>query len=83
MSRGILNGSLVHPREVYREAAIGQAAAIIAFHNHPSGDPTPSQEDRVLTERLRKAGKILGIELLDHVIVAASRYWSFKEHNEL
>ena len=83
VSRGILNGSLVHPREVYREAAIHQAAAIIAFHNHPSGDPTPSQEDRVLTERLQKAGKILGIELLDHVIVAASRYWSFKEHNEL
>ena len=83
VSRGILNGSLVHPREVYREAAIQQAAAIIAFHNHPSGDPTPSQEDRVLTERLRNAGKILGIELLDHVIVAASRYWSFKEHNEL
>jgi len=83
VSRGILNGSLVHPREVYREAAICQAAAIIAFHNHPSGDPTPSPEDRALTERLRKAGKILGIELLDHVIVAASRYWSFKEHNEL
>ena len=78
VSRGILNGSLVHPREAYREAAIHQAAAIIAFHNHPSGDPTPSQEDRVLTERLRKAGTILGIELLDHVIVAASRYWSFK-----
>ena len=70
------HGSLVHPREVYREAAIHQAAAIIAFHNHPSGDPTPSAEDRALTE-------ILGIELLDHVIVAASRYWSFKEHNEL
>ncbi len=83
VSRGILNGSLVHPREVYREAAIHQAAAIIAFHNHPSGDPTPSPEDRALTERLRKAGKILGIELLDHVILAASRYWSFKEHNEL
>lgn len=83
ISRGILNGSLVHPREVYREAAIHQAAAIIAFHNHPSGDPTPSAEDRALTQRLHKAGKILGIELLDHVIVAASRYWSFKEHNEL
>ena len=83
VSKGILNGSLVHPREVYREAAIQQAAAIIAFHNHPSGDPTPSQEDRALTERLRKAGKILGIDLLDHVIVAPSRYWSFKEHNEL
>jgi len=83
ISKGCLNGSLVHPREVYREAAIQQAAAIIVFHNHPSGDPSPSQEDRALTERLSKAGKILGIELLDHVIVAPSRYWSFKEHGEL
>ncbi len=83
VSRGTLNGSLVHPREVYREAAIQQAAAIIAFHNHPSGDPTPSPEDRALTQRLRQAGKILGIDLLDHVILAGNRYWSFKEHNEL
>ena len=83
VSTGCLNGALVHPREVYREAAIQQAAAIIAFHNHPSGDPAPSSEDRALTERLAKAGKILGIDLLDHVIVAPSRYWSFKEHGEL
>ena len=83
VSKGSLNGSLVHPREVYREAAIRQAAAIIAFHNHPSGDPSPSRDDRALTKRLVKAGAILGIELLDHVIVSASRYWSFKEHNEL
>lgn len=83
ISKGTLNGSLVHPREVYREAAIQQAAAIIAFHNHPSGDPMPSSEDRALTHRLRQAGKILGIDLLDHVILAAGRYWSFKEHNEL
>jgi len=53
------------------------------FHNHPSGDPLPSSEDRALTQRLRQAGKILGIDLLDHVILAAGRYWSFKEHNEL
>lgn len=83
VSKGTLNGSLVHPREVYREAAIQQAAAIIAFHNHPSGDPMPSSEDRALTQRLCQAGKILGIDLLDHVILAAGRYWSFKEHNEL
>lgn len=83
VSRGSLNGSLVHPREVFREAAILQAAAIIAFHNHPSGDPTPSPEDRSLTSRLRNAGEILGIGLLDHIIVAAGRYWSFKEHGEL
>lgn len=83
VSKGTLNGSLVHPREVFREAAIHQAAAIIAFHNHPSGDPAPSQEDRALTQRLRQAGKILGIDLLDHVILAVNQYWSFKEHNEL
>lgn len=83
VSTGSLNGSLVHPREVYREAAILHAAAIIAFHNHPSGDPAPSREDRELTRRLREAGSILGIELLDHIIVSAASYWSFKEHGEL
>lgn len=83
VSKGSLNGSLVHPREVFREAAILQAAAIIVFHNHPSGDPSPSREDRDLTRRLRSAGEILGIGLLDHVVVAASSYWSFKEHGEL
>jgi DNA repair protein RadC len=83
VSTGSLNGSLVHPREVYREAAILRAAAIIAFHNHPSGDPTPSREDRELTRRLCHAGKILGIELLDHVIVGAGRYFSFQERGEL
>lgn len=83
VSKGTLNGSLVHPREVYREAAIQRAAAIIAFHNHPSGDPTPSHEDRALTKRLRHAGTIMGIDLLDHVILAANRYWSFKENDDL
>ena len=83
VSTGSLNGSLVHPREVYREATICRAAAIIAFHNHPSGDPTPSGEDRALTARLRQAGEILGIQLLDHVIVASAGYWSFKEHDAL
>jgi len=83
ISNGSLNGSLAHPREVYREAAILRAAAIVDFHNHPFGDPTPSREDRQLTKRLYRAGEILGISLLDHVIVSASRYWSFKEHHEL
>jgi DNA repair protein RadC len=83
VSTGSLNGSLVHPREVFREATILQAAALVAFHNHPSGDPTPSREDRELTSRLSRAGKILGIDLLDHVIVASGRYWSFKERGEL
>jgi DNA repair protein RadC len=83
ISTGSLSGSLVHPREVYREATMLQAAAIIAFHNHPSGDPAPSSEDRDLTLRLVRAGKILGIDLLDHVIVAAGSYWSFKEQGEI
>lgn len=83
VSTGSLNGSLVHPREVFREATILRAAALVAFHNHPSGDPTPSREDRELTLRLVRAGKILGIDLLDHIIVASGRYWSFKERGEL
>ena len=83
VSTGTLNGSLVHPREVFREAAILQAAAIIAFHNHPSGDPSPSREDRELTRRLHQAGVIMGIELLDHVIVTADRHFSFKERGLL
>lgn len=83
VSTGSLSGSLVHPREVFREATMLQGAAIIAFHNHPSGDPEPSREDRELTLRLVRAGQILGIELLDHVIVAAGRYWSFKERGEI
>jgi DNA repair protein RadC len=83
VSTGSLSGSLVHPREVFREATILQGAAIIAFHNHPSGDPEPSREDRELTLRLVRAGQILGIELLDHVIVASGRYWSFKERGEM
>jgi DNA repair protein RadC len=83
VSSGSLSGSLVHPREVFREATMLQGAAIIAFHNHPSGDPEPSREDRELTLRLVRAGQILGIELLDHVIVATGRYWSFKERGEM
>ncbi len=83
VSTGSLSGSLVHPREVFREATMLQGAAIIAFHNHPSGDPEPSREDRELTHRLVRAGQILGIELLDHVIVASNRYYSFKERGEV
>jgi DNA repair protein RadC len=83
VSTGSLSGSLVHPREVFREATMLQGASIIAFHNHPSGDPEPSREDRDLTLRLSRAGQILGIELLDHVIVAGGSYWSFKERGEI
>jgi DNA repair protein RadC len=79
ISRGSLNGSLVHPREVFREAVALQAAGLIAFHNHPSGDPTPSREDVSLTERLRQAGSIMGIEVLDHIILGQGRFASLKE----
>jgi DNA repair protein RadC len=84
VSVGTLNGAYVHPREVFKAAILGNAAAIILFHNHPSGDPDPSREDRELTRRLTDAGRILGIEVLDHVILGdEARYYSFKEHGVL
>ncbi len=79
ISKGNLNGSLVHPREVYQEAVSLRAAGLILFHNHPSGDPTPSRQDLELTTRLRDAGRIMGIEILDHIIVGAGCFLSFKE----
>jgi DNA repair protein RadC len=79
ISKGSLNGSLVHPREVYREAVTQQAAGLILFHNHPSGDPTPSREDLELTRRLKEAGHIMGIDILDHIILGAGRFTSLKE----
>jgi len=66
---GTLDASLVHPREAFRPAILDAAAAILLFHNHPSGDPTPSREDRLVTERLTEAGKIIGIQVLDHIVV--------------
>jgi DNA repair protein RadC len=80
---GGLNSSVVHPREVFREAALGAAAAIIVFHNHPSGDPSPSPDDVELTDRLAAAGTLMGIDVVDHVIVGDGRYWSFKESGRL
>ncbi|MGH7717871.1 MAG: RadC family protein [Gemmatimonadaceae bacterium] len=79
ITRGILNSSLVHPREVFREAICERAAAIILVHNHPSGDPTPSADDRVATEQLVAAGRLLDIPVHDHVIVGRGRYVSFAE----
>lgn len=69
VSRGTLNRSLVHPREVFGPAVRLGAAAVIVAHNHPSGDPTPSPEDREVTNRLRQAGAVLGIPLIDHVVI--------------
>lgn len=79
VTRGILNSSLVHPREVFREAIAERAAAIILVHNHPSGDPTPSGDDRLVTEQLAAAGRLLDIPVHDHVIIGRGRYTSFAE----
>jgi DNA repair protein RadC len=79
LSSGVRDASLVHPREVFREAVLAGASAIVAFHNHPSGDPTPSDDDLALTERLVSAGRVMGIDLVDHVILADTHYCSLKE----
>ncbi len=76
---GTLTGVECHPREVFRGAILGSAAAIIVAHNHPSGDPTPSRDDIVLTNRLRDVGELCGIPVLDHVIVADGGYVSMAE----
>ncbi|WP_097159183.1 RadC family protein [Bacillus oleivorans] len=80
---GSLNASIVHPREVYKEAFRRSAASIICVHNHPSGDPAPSREDIEVTKRLNECGKIIGIELLDHLIIGENRYVSLKEKGYL
>ena len=79
VSRGELNSSLVHPREVFKPAVLHNAASIICFHNHPSGDPEPSRDDIEITKRLVEAGKIIGIGILDHIIVGDEGYVSLKE----
>lgn len=83
VSKGTLNGSLAHPREVFKEAIRRSASAVILLHNHPSGDPSPSPEDVSLTQRLAEAGKILGIRVLDHVILGSGTYYSFKDENRI
>jgi DNA repair protein RadC len=76
VTRGILDASLIHPREVFRAAVVESAAGIILVHNHPSGDPTPSGEDRAVTRQLTSAGRAMGIPVLDHVIVGHERFVS-------
>jgi DNA repair protein RadC len=83
VSVGSLTSTVVEPREVFREAVLGGAAAVIVFHNHPSGDPTPSADDAALTRRLLAAGTLMGIDLVDHVVLGDARYWSFREMNQL
>lgn len=79
VTRGILNSSLVHPREVFRAAIMAGAAGIIVVHNHPSGDPTPSGDDRAITRLLVEAGRILDLPVYDHVIIGNDRYTSLSE----
>lgn len=79
VSMGSLTMSIVHPREVFKPLILMNAAAWICAHNHPSGDPTPSQEDRQLTTRLRQGADLLGISLLDHLILTDARYYSFAD----
>jgi DNA repair protein RadC len=83
ISIGSLNASIVHPREVYLPAIALSAASLVLAHNHPSGDPTPSEEDLAITRRLHEAGRLLGIELVDHVVVARDAFASFRERRLL
>jgi len=83
ISIGTLNANLVHPREVFEPALKYSAANIMVAHNHPSGDPKPSEDDLEITKRLSEAGKMMGIEVLDHVIVVKNSYFSFKDEKLL
>ncbi|MBU2531044.1 MAG: DNA repair protein RadC, partial [Elusimicrobia bacterium] len=76
---GTLNANLVHPREIFEHALIGNAASVILVHNHPSGDPEPSKSDLEITKRILEAGKIMGIDFLDHIIITKNKVFSFKE----
>ena len=83
ISEGSLTASLVHPREVYNPVIRESAAAVLFVHNHPSGDPTPSQEDIEITRRLKEVGEVMGIRVLDHVVIGHDRYFSFSDRGML
>ncbi len=83
VASGTLNSTVVEPRDVFREALLAGAAAVVAFHNHPSGDPSPSPEDVTLTRRLRAAGTLMGVDVVDHVVLGDGRYCSLKETGQL
>lgn len=83
ISTGSLNASIVHPREVFHYAIKKNAKSMILAHNHPSGHVTPSKEDKQITERLVEVGKIIGIEVIDHIVLGKNSYYSFKEHFEM
>lgn len=79
VSVGSLNASIVHPREVFKSALMESSASVIMVHNHPSGDPSPSREDIMVTEKMVEGGKLLGIDVLDHIIIGEGRYVSLKD----
>ena len=83
VSEGLINRTIVHPREVFREAILQNAAALVIAHNHPSGYVEPSEEDKEITKRLFESSKILGINLLDHVVISRKGYFSFQEHGSM
>lgn len=83
VSIGNLNATIIHPREVFKSAILSNASSIIICHNHPSGIPEPSNDDMVITIRLKDAGELLGIELLDHIIFGYKSFYSFKEKDLL
>lgn len=83
VSIGSVTMSIVHPREVFKPLILMNTSAVLLAHNHPSGDPTPSQEDRALTRRLKEGGDLLGIAVLDHLVLGESRYYSFADHGAL
>jgi DNA repair protein RadC len=83
VSQGSLNSTFVHPREVFKSALLASASSIIFVHSHPSGDPKPSWIDRELTKKLKQAGELLEIDVLDHVIIGRDKYYSFKKEDEL
>jgi DNA repair protein RadC len=83
VSRGTLDATLVHPREVFKAALLANAATIVLAHNHPSGNPAPSPDDMALTRRLIDAGRLLGVDVLDHIVIGDGRYVSFRERGWL
>jgi len=77
---GTLDANIAHPREIFEQALTNHASAVILVHNHPSGDPEPSKADLEITKRIVEAGKIMGIDVLDHIIIAKTKVFSFKRH---
>lgn len=83
ITKGLVNRTLCHPREVFRPAIVARACAVVLAHNHPSGTMEPSREDDEATKRIKDAGKVIGIEVLDHVIVGNGKYYSYKEQGRI